>query len=179
MTVGANSTFSYTFTTAGTYPYFCRPHSTFMTGRITVNPSAQPPTVSLIAPAQNAVFIAPAAVVLAAEATPGGTPIEHVQFFANATQVGELSHDVHYADLTSPATAAHLHGPADFETAAGVLQPLTPDGALGTHGAFRGTLTLTLDHLAAVLDELTYVNLHTEAHSGGEGRGQVVSARHE
>lgn len=91
----------------------------------------------------------------------------------------ELTYDVDYTGLTSNATAAHLHGPADDETAAGVLQPLAPEGALGTSGAFSGTLTLTLEQLAAVADGLTYVNIHTATNPGGEVRGQVASSHHE
>ncbi len=34
---GSGHTYSFTFTTAGTYPYFCRPHSGVMKGTITVN----------------------------------------------------------------------------------------------------------------------------------------------
>lgn len=91
----------------------------------------------------------------------------------------EFTYDVGHADLTSVATAAHLHGPADHETAAGVLQPLVPRGALGTSGAFSGTLTLTLDQLAAVGDERSYVSVHTATNPGGEVRGQVASSQHE
>ena len=443
MTLAANTTFSFTFTEAGTHPYFCRPHKSFMRGTITVNAAAQGPTVSLTEPTNNAVFIEPATLTLTAQATPGSNPITKVQFFSNATQVAELAappysvtlsnlvagsytfaaaavdssglnatsapvavtveaptpttltgietvgalgvriawsggtppyllqkkaalgdsawtnvvstedmsiivardsdtafyrvqsatdrtvtpftvwmnggaerpdavdtpatgfgtltvsgdtltvnvsfsglsapasaahihgiattsessgvliplnvpasavgtitgtydlsgltadqrdallhghtylnihtsnhpageirgqvapvlwdtalsgaaerpdpvntpasgygdfwlvgneftYDVDYADLTAAATAAHLHGPADAETAAGVLQPLTPEDTLGTTGAFSGTLTLTPEQLAAVVDGLTYVNIHTANHPNGEVRGQVA-----
>lgn len=448
MTLGANSTFSFTFSTAGTYPYFCRPHSSFMRATITVNPAAQGPIVNLISPVNGAQLVAPATVVLTAQVTAGSSPVAKVQFFSNATQVAELTsppysstlsnlpagqytfsaeavdtgglkaesslvavtvvaptpatltgietvgalgvkiawtggnppyllqkktalddgawvdvattddpeiivardtetafyrvagpagrtvtpltvwmngaaerpnpvdtaavgfgsltvsgntllmnvafsglsanaaaahihgiattsesagvliplqvpaatagritgtydlsglteeqhhalvhgetylnihtanhpsgevrgqvapilwvaglsgdaerpnpvnttasgygdfwlvgneftYDVDYADLTSNATAAHLHGPADYETAAGVLQPLVPEGALGTSGAFSGRLTLTLEQLAAVVDEHTYVNVHTATNPGGEVRGQVAGSHHE
>src|SRR5437764_694795 len=48
-----NQTFSHTFTTPGTFPYFCIPHSTFMTGTVIVNGTAanNPPTVNITSPA--------------------------------------------------------------------------------------------------------------------------------
>ncbi len=85
----------------------------------------------------------------------------------------ELTYDLDYLDLSAAATAGHLHGPADAETATGVLVPFVPEGDLGTSGAFSGTATLTQDQLGYLLDGLTYVNVHTPAHPGGEIRGQV------
>lgn len=86
----------------------------------------------------------------------------------------ELTYDVGYADLSAAATAAHLHGPADVETSADVLQPLAAEGVPGTAGAFSGTLVLTPEQLAAVVDGLTYINIHTPNHPTGEVRGQVT-----
>src|SRR6185503_19560720 len=46
--------FSHTFNTAGTFGYFCQPHP-FMTGTITVQgTAANPPTVSIASPVNNA-----------------------------------------------------------------------------------------------------------------------------
>ena len=51
-------TFSHTFDAAGTYPYFCRPHFFIgMRGKITVQgAAAEPPTVGITSPANNATF---------------------------------------------------------------------------------------------------------------------------
>jgi len=87
----------------------------------------------------------------------------------------EITYDVDYSDLPTPAQAAHLHGPATAEDAAGVLQALdAEDNELGTTGAFSGTLTLNPDQLSYVVDGLTYVNVHTSANPNGEVRGQVA-----
>ena len=91
--------------------------------------------------------------------------------------VGNQLHlNVTYAGLSSAAVAAHIHGPADVGQSAGVMVPLdTLNGrVLGTSGYFPGTVTLTPAQLAAFVDGLTYVNVHTAPHATGEIRGQIV-----
>lgn len=88
----------------------------------------------------------------------------------------ELTLVVHYTNLTAEATAAHIHGPASPEEAAGVLVPLNPlnGGAFGRSGALSGTVTLTPDQKALLMDGKTYINIHTPTHPAGEIRGQIV-----
>jgi hypothetical protein len=88
----------------------------------------------------------------------------------------QLSFAISYRDLSGAAMAAHIHGPATPEEPAGVLIDLAPfsAGPLGTRGAFAGTVTLTAEQLACLIDGLTYVNVHTPAHNGGEIRGQIL-----
>lgn len=76
-----------------------------------------------------------------------------------------------YSGLSGPATLAHIHGPADVNTAAGVLCALTvPSAAAGT---ITGTCTLTAEQIQNIRDGLTYVNIHTAANPTGEIRGQL------
>ncbi|MBX3747419.1 MAG: CHRD domain-containing protein [Verrucomicrobiae bacterium] len=86
--------------------------------------------------------------------------------------------NLQYRDLTGPAVAAHIHGPAGVEESAGVLVNLAPQhvGPFGAGGAFFGVAHLTSEQVTMLRDGLTYVNIHTGAHGGGEIRGQVVSA---
>jgi hypothetical protein len=82
-----------------------------------------------------------------------------------------LFYEIQYSGLSSNAIAAHIHGPASTTNSAGVLVGLnTPSG---TEGTISGSLTLTPQELAFILAGKTYINLHTEAHQGGEIRGQI------
>jgi hypothetical protein len=85
----------------------------------------------------------------------------------------QLTYDINYSGLSGAATAAHIHGPAGPEVAAGVLFPLSPAGAFGASGRLAGTVTLNAEQLAALVGGLTYANIHTAANGGGEIRGQV------
>ncbi len=87
----------------------------------------------------------------------------------------QLSLGLRYGGLSGAATAAHIHGPATADGAAGVLIDIAPfaTGGLAASGFFQGTLTLSDADTASVVDTLTYVNIHTAANGGGEIRGQV------
>jgi hypothetical protein len=83
-----------------------------------------------------------------------------------------LFYDIDYEGLSAGATAAHIHGPADTTHNAAVLIPFA--GASGTAGTLFGQTALTSDQLTNLLAGLTYVNIHTPNHPGGEIRGQVL-----
>ena len=89
------------------------------------------------------------------------------------TRVGnKLFYNINYSGLSADATGAHIHGPADANATAGVLVPLS--GAVGTSGTLSGVVTLSAAGLGALVDGLTYVNIHTTLNGGGEIRGQVA-----
>jgi len=84
-----------------------------------------------------------------------------------------LTYNIAYSGLSSDATAGHIHGPADANTAAGVLVPFNPLPT-GKSGRLTGTLSLTDAQKQNVLDGLTYANIHTLNNGGGEIRGQLI-----
>lgn len=84
----------------------------------------------------------------------------------------QLIYNIAYSGLTAAATAAHIHGPAGVDAAAGVLVGFP--NVSGTSGTLSGVLTLNDATLAAVLAGQAYVNIHTSANPGGELRGQIV-----
>jgi hypothetical protein len=76
-----------------------------------------------------------------------------------------------YANLTGPAQAAHLHGPAAPDENAPPLVTFTLPAT--TTGSAQGSATLDPATLRAVIDSRTYINIHTAQHATGEIRGQV------
>ncbi|HEX7862979.1 MAG TPA: CHRD domain-containing protein [Verrucomicrobiae bacterium] len=88
----------------------------------------------------------------------------------------QLNVNVTYEDLTTPAGAAHIHGLAptsDFATVMVDLGPLRGEG-FGTNGSLNGTVGLNATQLGALVDALTYINVHTGNNGGGEIRGQII-----
>lgn len=81
-----------------------------------------------------------------------------------------------FSGLSGPATAAHIHGPAEAGKNAGVIVPLSQQGTPFT-SPFKGSATLPDEKAAALAAALSsgqaYVNVHTDANKGGEIRGQL------
>jgi len=88
------------------------------------------------------------------------------------SETRELSWSLDYSDLSSDATAAHFHGPADPGETAPPVIPLEDfsDGA-------EGSATLTEEQAEMLMAGKMYFNLHTENNPNGEIRGQVTAAQ--
>ncbi len=74
-----------------------------------------------------------------------------------------------YKDLTGPATAAHIHGPA----APGANAPPVVTATVSP-SPISGSYTLTPAQLDDLMAGKDYFNIHTAANPGGEIRGQMV-----
>ena len=74
-----------------------------------------------------------------------------------------------FSGLTGKVTAGHFYGPAGPGKNAGVAVPIPNPTA-----SFEGSATLTDAQAADLMAGKWYVNIHTEAHKGGEIRGQVT-----
>ena len=83
-----------------------------------------------------------------------------------------------FTDLTGPAFAWFLHGPATPAETAPVVFDLSPfhtfasDHARG--GTIIGSISYTPGQAADLLAGLDYINIYTPANLGGEIRGQLV-----
>lgn len=82
----------------------------------------------------------------------------------------KLSWKLTYSGLSSPAKAAHVHGPAEPGKNAGVVVAIP--GA--TKSPAEGSATLTDAQAADLEAGKLYVNVHTETNAGGEIRGQIT-----
>jgi CHRD domain len=113
------------------------------------------------------------------------TPVQtqgegEAKFESDGTSV---AFELKWKDLSSPASAAHLHcgGPEE----AGPVGVTLFAGAMGTEGEVQGSFTAPdagnacgWEDLADVLEAMAtgdaYVNVHTTQFPGGEIRGQVT-----
>ena len=97
-TFASPNTYSFRFTNAGHYPYFCNLHAVShpeQTGTVTVASSGNfAPSVAMTNPANGSVLTAPASFTLAAAASDSDGTVTQVQFFQATTSLG--------ADTTSP-----------------------------------------------------------------------------
>ena len=83
-----------------------------------------------------------------------------------------LAYDVEYSGLSGPATAAHLHGPADPGANAGVVVPFQQPAS-----PVKGTATPTDAQMSDLMAGKWYANVHTAANPAGEIRGQLTRAK--
>lgn len=96
--------------------------------------------------------------------------------FDSATK--KISWNGTYSGLTGPATAAHIHGPAEPGKNAGVVLWIS-DHDTKAHpfpSPFEGSATLTDAQASDLSSGLYYVNIHTAANPGGELRGQLMKS---
>ena len=87
------------------------------------------------------------------------------------TDTRMLSWELEYEDISSAATAAHFHGPAEAGENAPPVVPVEDF----SNGA-TGSAELTEDQAADLTAGKWYFNLHTTDHPDGEIRGQVKAA---
>jgi hypothetical protein len=84
------------------------------------------------------------------------------------TAARKLSWKGNYSGLTGPVTAAHFHA-GEAGKNGGVAVPIAAN-----QSPFEGSANLTEAQAADLLAGKWYVNVHTDAHKGGEIRGQVI-----
>jgi plastocyanin len=78
--------FTNTFNATGSFPYECTVHADVgMLGTINVAAAAQPPTISITAPASGALFPAPASITISASTTDSNATVTNVQFLVGST----------------------------------------------------------------------------------------------
>ena len=84
-----------------------------------------------------------------------------------------------FANLTAPATVAHIHGPTRPGTNASVLVDLAPyhfpavDPTQG--GVIVGNIPFPSAEVSNLISGLLYVNVHTTNYPGGEIRAQLIA----
>ena len=103
------------------------------------------------------------------EVDPAGTGVGYTTV---NTQSGSLIVNLRTADLTSNATAAHIHqAPAGSDD--GVLLGLEQDASDAAVWHAPDNSVLNADGLTALFDDELYFHVHTVNNSDGEMRGQI------
>ncbi|MEX0628199.1 MAG: CHRD domain-containing protein [Cucumibacter sp.] len=105
------------------------------------------------------------------EAPPNGVAATGLAEATFDTESMILDWTVTYEGLSGPAIGAHIHGPVEPGSNAGILIEFDPIEV----SPITGSATLTQVQAADLLAGLYYVNLHTAAHPGGEVRGQLIA----
>jgi hypothetical protein len=106
----------------------------------------------------------------AQEVPPNASPAKGSAFCKVDTQINRLTFALSFDGITSPQTAAHIHGPANFGEINGVKFDL-PVGA-GNH--LVGIWDYPESDEADILGGLMYFNVHSNAIQTGEIRGQIL-----
>jgi plastocyanin len=91
-THGTGFTFSRIFTAAGSFPYHCTPHASFMKGTITVQAANNtPPSVAITSPTDGATFAAPWTGTIHATVSDPDDTVSKVDFFAGTNRLGAVT----------------------------------------------------------------------------------------
>ena len=117
--------FSFTFTSPGTYNYYCQQHGSpnaGMNGNVIVAAAATPPTVTITSPGASSLFNAPANFTVTADAaaTSVGVAVSKVEFFVDGS--------LYDTSFSSPYSVNIVNLPAGFHSVTATVT----DSANGT-----------------------------------------------
>ena len=109
----------------------------------------------------------------ATEVPPTNAPGTGTLDFTLDTTAKTAEYTLTWSGMASPATAAHIHGPAPAGQNAGVEIGFGKDPVSPVHG----TATLTDEQIKDLQNGLFYVNVHDKEHPKGAIRGQLMLVR--
>jgi plastocyanin len=177
--LGRNQEGTFTFTSAGTFEYFCQIHPS-MTGKVVVTSggqATQTPSKFGATVTRDQEVPAPAALGT------GQSPASGIGYFELNAAGTELFYNLTYTTMTGNVVAMHFHKAKKGE-AGGVVRLIcggnspcpTGTGAF-VFGTWKSTdaQPLTAELVQALKDGEIYVNVHTAANPGGEIRGQLAA----
>lgn len=133
--------------------------------------------LTMLAPLANAATIQLAASMDGAQANAGNGTGSSATGSATMTlddQTNLFTFDIQWTDLEGDLTVAHFHGPAPRGVNAGVQVDILDDALFDVGpNSSSGSLVLSAQQAADVVNGLWYINIHSTRDPGGEIRGQV------
>jgi Cu/Zn superoxide dismutase len=102
------------------------------------------------------------------ETPPTASSGQGIGFFVINPTAFTLASDIHFGNLTSAETAAHIHGYVPPGTPGGVVHPLPLGNPIADVWNYPPADTPN------ILGGLAYANIHTTMFGGGEIRGQIL-----
>ena len=103
-----SGTYTFAFTTAGTFPYHCLVHGLSMAGSIVVQAAANvPPTVTITNPASGAIFSEPATITIRASASDSDGSVTNVQFRQGAAVLANRTSSPYSVTVSNLAAGSH------------------------------------------------------------------------
>lgn len=128
----------------------------------------------LASPASAVIINFTATLSGAQEVPPTPSPATGSAIVTLDTDTNLLSWNITFTaeSLLGTTTASHFHGPAPAGMNAPVIVNINLTPGFGSPQI--GSATISAEHEAFFLAELTYINIHTTTFPGGEIRGQVL-----
>src|SRR5687767_15608248 len=110
--------FSFTFNSGGTFPYFCSPHvSVGMVGSVQVAAANTPPSITIVNPANGANFAAPADILFQTNPSDADGSITRVDFFVNGVSAGSATAPPYAVTLNDLGTGSYALSATAFDNA--------------------------------------------------------------
>jgi len=108
------------------------------------------------------------------ENPPNASPATGMAFVVYDDVAATITVSVSWSGLTAPATAGHIHGPADTAHNGGVLFPFSGVPAATAGAIPTQSFAINSTQVSYLNTQMLYVNIHTSTFPGGEIRGQIV-----
>lgn len=100
--------------------------------------------------------------------TDTGSPATGTAWFALDTVANTVNYSVVFSGLVAPESGAHVHGSATPCNSAGVLF------ALPAGNPKIGSYVVSAGQKTDMQNGMHYINIHSDTHTGGEIRGQIL-----
>jgi hypothetical protein len=108
------------------------------------------------------------------EVPPNASPASGMGFLVYDDVAATITANESWSGLTAPATASHIHGPADTAHNAAVIFPFSGVPAATSGAIPQQSFAISTTQVGYLTSGLLYFNVHSSTFPGGEIRGQIL-----